>query len=66
MCGRVIGVQFGEPNAFRPYFKNRELTLEDPFVDGVILLVKVEIIGALVIRVKHVMKCNSHPTISIC
>ena len=37
VCGRVIGVQFGEPNAFRPYFKNRELTLEDPFVDGVIL-----------------------------
>ena len=37
VCGRVIGVQFGEPNAFRPYYRNRALTLEDPFVDGVIL-----------------------------
>ena len=37
VCGRVIGVQFGEPNAFRPYYRNQDLTLEDPFVDGVIL-----------------------------
>ena len=37
VCGRVIGVQFGEPNAFRPYYRNSELTLEDSFVDGVIL-----------------------------
>ena len=37
VCGQVIGVQFGEPNAFRPYFRNRNLMLEDPFVDGVIL-----------------------------
>lgn len=37
VCGRVIGVQFGEPNAFRPYYRNRERTLEDPYVDGISL-----------------------------
>ena len=35
VCGRVLGIQFGEPNAFRPYFKDRERTLEDPYVDGI-------------------------------
>lgn len=37
VCGRIRGIQFGEPNAFRPYFNDRWLTLEDPFVDGAIL-----------------------------
>ena len=37
VCGRVMGIQFGEPNAFRPYFNNRELTLEDQYVDGATL-----------------------------
>lgn len=37
VCGRVLGVQYGEPNAFRRYYKYRDLSLEDAFVDGVIL-----------------------------
>ena len=37
VCGRVIGVQFGEPNAFRPYFREHERTLEDAYVDGISL-----------------------------
>jgi hypothetical protein len=37
VCGRVIGVQYGELDAFRPYFRYRERTLEDPYVDGVSL-----------------------------
>lgn len=37
VCGRVIGIQFGEPNAFRPYYKDRNRSLEDQYVDGVSL-----------------------------
>lgn len=37
VCGRVIGIQFGEPNAFRPYFRDKSRSLEDQYVDGVSL-----------------------------
>lgn len=37
VCGRVIGVQFGDPDAFRPYYRDQQRTVEDPYVDGAIL-----------------------------
>lgn len=37
VCGRVNGIQFGEPNAFRPYFKDKNRSLEDQYVDGISL-----------------------------
>ena len=37
VCGRVIGIQYGEPNAFRPYYRDRSRSLEDQYVDGISL-----------------------------
>lgn len=37
VCGRVVGLQFGEPNAFKPFFRDRERSLEDLYVDGISL-----------------------------
>ena len=37
VCGKVIGYQFRSPDAFGPYNKNRRLTLDDVYVDGVSL-----------------------------
>ena len=37
VCGRVIGYQFGSPNAFDPYYVNRALTIDNSYVDGISL-----------------------------
>ena len=37
VCGRVIAYQFGSPNGFHPYNYNRQLTIDDVYVDGVSL-----------------------------
>ena len=37
VCGRVIAYQFGSPNAFRAYYNNRQVTIDDVYVDGVSL-----------------------------
>ena len=36
VCGRIVGYQFGSPDAFRPYTWYTHI--EDPYVDGAILL----------------------------
>ena len=35
VCGRVIGYQFGTPEAFDFYYVHRSLTIDDSYVDGV-------------------------------
>ena len=35
VCGRVIGYQYGYPNAFTPLHDNRSLTIDGYYVDGV-------------------------------
>ena len=35
VCGKVIGYQYGSPDGFRPYHKNRALTLDGSYVEGV-------------------------------
>ena len=37
ICGMVIGYQYGSPDAFSPYHSNRHYTVDNCFVDGVIL-----------------------------
>ena len=37
VCGKIIGYQQKKPNGFGPYHYNRQLTIDDGFVDGVIL-----------------------------
>ena len=37
VCGKVIGYQFGWVNAFWAYYRRRSLSLNDPFLDGVVL-----------------------------
>lgn len=37
VCGRIIGYQHGSPNGFYWYDKNRHFTINDIYVDGVIL-----------------------------
>ena len=37
VCGKVIGYQFGSPDAFWPYNNNKGLTLAQVFPDGVVL-----------------------------
>ena len=35
VCGKVIGYQYGSPDAFRPYYNNRALMVDGYYVDGV-------------------------------
>ena len=35
VCGRVIGYQFGSPDGFNSYYKNRARTIDSNYVDGV-------------------------------
>ena len=37
VCGKIIGYQQKSPDAFRPYYANRQLTIDDGYVDGVSL-----------------------------
>ena len=37
VCGKVIGYQFGRVNAFSAYHNNKGLTLDQAFLDGVVL-----------------------------
>ena len=37
VCGKIIGYQYGSPNAFNSYYNNRGLTVDDNYVDGVSL-----------------------------
>ena len=37
VCGRVIGIQYNSLDAFKPFFFNRALTIDDAYVDGVSL-----------------------------
>ena len=37
VCGKIIGYQDRTPNAFFPFHTNQELTINDVFIDGVIL-----------------------------
>lgn len=37
VCGRIVGYQISSPDAFRPYFENRDWTIEEPYADGVLL-----------------------------
>ena len=38
VCGRILGYQFGSPDAFFSYTRSLYTDIEDPYVDGVILL----------------------------
>ena len=35
VCGKIIGYQQRSPNAFRPYYSNRALTIDQAYVDGI-------------------------------
>ena len=35
VCGRVIGYQDESPNAFAPYYRNRAITIDGTYIDGV-------------------------------
>ena len=35
VCGKIIGYQYGRPNAFGPYYHNSGLTIDSGYVDGV-------------------------------
>ena len=37
MCGRIIGYQFGSPDAFRAYVTSFYTRPEDPYFDGVVI-----------------------------
>ena len=37
VCGRVIAYQYGSIDAFVPYYRNRQLTIDGQYVDGVSL-----------------------------
>ena len=37
VCGKIIGYQYGNPNAFGPYYNVRSSTIDDKYVDGVSL-----------------------------
>ena len=37
VCGRIIGYQFGNPNAFFAYSSSVYTRIEDPYVDGVVI-----------------------------
>ena len=35
VCGRVIGYQDRTPGAFEPYYRDRSITIDDVYVEGV-------------------------------
>ena len=37
VCGRVYGYQYAETDAFWAYVTNQSLTIDDPYVDGVVI-----------------------------
>ena len=37
ICGRIIGYQLGNPDAFQPYTRTQFTRIEDPYVDGVVI-----------------------------
>ena len=37
VCGKIIGYQQGSTDAFWPYYHNRNLTIDDNYVDGISL-----------------------------
>ena len=37
VCGKIIGYQQKTPDAFRPYYNNRALTIDQAYVDGISL-----------------------------
>jgi len=37
VCGKIIGYQQKTPDAFKPYYNNRGLTIDDNYVDGISL-----------------------------
>ena len=37
VCGKIIGYQQKTPDAFKPYYNNRSLTIDDGYVDGISL-----------------------------
>ena len=37
VCGKIIGYQQKTPDAFKPYYHNRGLTIDDRYVDGISL-----------------------------
>ena len=37
VCGRISAMQFGAPNAFKAFVQNKQLTIDDIYVDGVVL-----------------------------
>ena len=37
VCGKIIGYQFGYPDAFGPYTNNNEGSIDTIFVDGIVL-----------------------------
>ena len=37
VCGRVVGYQFGHPEAFSPYARHEATTIDSCYVDGIIL-----------------------------
>ena len=38
ICGRIVGYQLGSPDAFRPYTVESRTRIEDPYVDGVVIV----------------------------
>ena len=38
ICGRIVGYQFGSPDAFHPYTIGAYTRIEDPYVDGVVIV----------------------------
>ena len=38
ICGRIVGYQFASPDAFRGYDQGAYTRIEDPYVDGVVIL----------------------------
>ena len=38
ICGRIVGYQFGTPDAFHAYTSGTYTRIEDPYVDGVVIV----------------------------
>ena len=37
VCGRILGYQFGSPDAFHPHLRSYYTRIEDPYFDGVVV-----------------------------
>ena len=66
ICGRIVGYQFGHPEAFDPYISFNVTRIEDPYVDGVVIVRGTEKHHVWTFAVENSESSNSSSSVCPC